>query len=499
MAYRKLNLDRDKIDTCRQLANRISAPVQRYINRHSSIGIERTSLEFIGLSTDTTNALIKQLSKDNLRLGTLFWVFKAILTLNITCDELQKKIQQHTIDWNALPDISFDKIRKQSIAHVKKCMIALKKNRPRIDSANKFSPTPLRLTPIIVTDGTLPTSHMDAAVFHGADIILIQISHLHPIYQTSCNNQSYFKLIADHIQCLSKQYHRPISLAYDFSGPVMPEIILNAISSGAQGIFSDILSNSLHKNIHIKRDLIDQYMSRLLCAVFGRHLYTDDAYLAANSSSFRNAHQSLAANFLNESFATHSHISADKIGFTHAFDCHMELEDHLLYELAHAQMIREIFPKSPTQYIPAPKMIQNPTDSQHLYTLYTLVSMITEQSTQWAVLPHHQGSNAMVHDMKTSAHIANRTFHYAKHIGDEIAFSSNGIVARRASTVLENTHRVLKRLDSFGFIDAISRGMLTETNYSDNQSLGASGIFEKHRHYFNPVLTTMISEITDHG
>ena len=43
MTYRKLNLDRDKIDQCRSAAARIVSQVQRYIDRHSTTSTERAA------------------------------------------------------------------------------------------------------------------------------------------------------------------------------------------------------------------------------------------------------------------------------------------------------------------------------------------------------------------------------------------------------------------------------------------------------------------------
>ena len=45
----KLNLDRDKIDLCRELADGIVHPIQKYIDIHSTVSIERAVLRLLGL------------------------------------------------------------------------------------------------------------------------------------------------------------------------------------------------------------------------------------------------------------------------------------------------------------------------------------------------------------------------------------------------------------------------------------------------------------------
>ena len=44
----KLNINRDTVDKCRELAKAIAWPVQRYIDRHSTVSIERSVLRLLG-------------------------------------------------------------------------------------------------------------------------------------------------------------------------------------------------------------------------------------------------------------------------------------------------------------------------------------------------------------------------------------------------------------------------------------------------------------------
>ena len=74
MAYRKLNLDRDKIDQCRNVAARIVTPVQKYIDRHSTTSSERAVLRFMGVEgahqeMPHVNLIVDRLDKDRLRKG----------------------------------------------------------------------------------------------------------------------------------------------------------------------------------------------------------------------------------------------------------------------------------------------------------------------------------------------------------------------------------------------------------------------------------------------
>ena len=74
MTYRKLNLDRDKIDSCRDIATRIVSPVQKYIDRHSTTSVERSVLRIFGvedahMEMPHVNLIVDRLDKDRMRLG----------------------------------------------------------------------------------------------------------------------------------------------------------------------------------------------------------------------------------------------------------------------------------------------------------------------------------------------------------------------------------------------------------------------------------------------
>lgn len=71
--YRKLNLDRDKVDRCRECAARVVAPILRYIEHHSTVAIERATLKLLGVDA----GLVDTLTRDQLRLGACSWIASA--------------------------------------------------------------------------------------------------------------------------------------------------------------------------------------------------------------------------------------------------------------------------------------------------------------------------------------------------------------------------------------------------------------------------------------
>ena len=61
------------------------------------------------------------------------------------------------------------------------------------------------------------------------------------------------------------------------------------------------------------------------------------------------AHTVTASQFLNEAFALRAGLPEEQMGLGHAFEIDPDVENGFLYELAQAEMAREIFPQGPPQ------------------------------------------------------------------------------------------------------------------------------------------------------
>jgi beta-lysine 5,6-aminomutase alpha subunit len=137
----------------------------------------------------------------------------------------------------------------------------------------------------------------------------------------------------------------------------------------------------------------------------------------------------------------------------------------------------------PTKFMSGDILFGNVMDA-----MFNVCGIITEQSIQLLGIPTEAMHNPHLQDRYWALKNANYIFHTARHIGDEISFNPNGKIARRAHTVLENTHKYLRKIHDAGLMKAISRGMFAEIAREEDGGKGLEGVFEKDRDYFNPVL-----------
>jgi beta-lysine 5,6-aminomutase alpha subunit len=69
----------------------------------------------------------------------------------------------------------------------------------------------------------------------------------------------------------------------------------------------------------------------------------------------------------------------------------------------------------------------------------------------------------------------------------EIEFKKDGIMARRARGVLDETIEMLSDVKDHGLFTAIETGMFAEIKRPRDGGKGFDGVYEKAAGYFNPV------------
>jgi beta-lysine 5,6-aminomutase alpha subunit len=512
MSYRKLNLDRDKIDRCRDIAARIISPVQKYIDRHSTTSIERSVLRFFGIEDahqemPHANLIVDRLDRDRLRHGIAWWFGRALVHTGLGPKELAAKLAHDEIKLENIPDIPEDKVRhavnELARAGIKRLDDAKHK---REDLRHKLGDGPQPQRYVIVATGNIYDDCAQAvsAVEEGADIIAVIRTTAQSLldyvpdgittegYGGTYATQANFRIMRQALDKAAESVGRYVKLTNYSSGLCMSEIAVMGAYERLDVLLNDSMYGILFRDINMKRTFVDQYFSRLICARAGIIINTGEDNYLTTTDAYRNAHHVLTSQFINEQFALRAHLPHDLMGLGHAFEIDPNIEDGFLYELAQAEMVREIFPRAPIKYMPPTKhmkgdiMFGNVMDA-----MFNMCGIITEQSIQLLGIPTEAIHNPHIQDRFWALKNANYIFNSARHIGDEITFIPNGKIARRAHTVLENAYKHLHKIESMGLMTAISKGMFAEVERDENGGKGLEGVFQKDARYMNPILEVL--------
>jgi beta-lysine 5,6-aminomutase alpha subunit len=515
----KLNLDRDKVDLCREIADSLIHPIQKYIDLHSTVSIERSVLRLLGLtgamqhdagvSYPLANLVVDKMDKNKLSLGAATWIAAAKLkNPKYTLEKIAEKIIDGEIDLNKLTEPTPDLVRKTLLPLVNDCIKNLDRNRRyRESQRHQYSRqrTPLRY--IIVATGNI---HEDvkqavAAAQQGADIIAVIRSTAQSLldyvphgattegFGGTYATQENFRIMREALNAESIKLKRYIRLCNYSSGLCMPEIAVIGAQENLDYLLNDAMYGILFRDINMKRTFVDQYFSRLVISKAGIVIQTGEDNYLTTANAYENHHQVLASHFINEQFAKRAGLREEQIGLGHAYEMDPAIEDSFIYELAMAQLVRDVFPRHPIKYMPPTRHKTGDVFTSHvLDTMFNLCGIATNQTVQLLGMPTEAIHNPFLQDRFLSLKDANYVFNAASSLFDEIQFHMNGKLARRARTILDNTLSYLQKIKNIGLMESIEEGMFAEMPRAKDGGRGLDGVFQKARRYFNPFLEKLI-------
>lgn len=277
----------------------------------------------------------------------------------------------------------------------------------------------------------------------------------------------------------------------------MPEIAAMGALEGLDVMLNDALYGILFRDINMQRTLVDQYFSRVINAFAGVIINTGEDNYLTTADAFEEARTVLASDLINEQLALLAGLPEEQMGLGHAFEMTPDMENGFLYELAQAQMTREIFPKAPLKYMPPTKfMTGNIFRGQIQNALFNEISIWTGQGIQLLGMMTEAVHTPFMSDRFVAIENARYIFNNMKNIGDEVEFKQDGIIRRRAQQVLQEAIELLERIEQEGLFSALEKGIFGDVKRSKTGGKGLAGVVQKTKEYSNPFIGIMKGETT---
>jgi beta-lysine 5,6-aminomutase alpha subunit len=276
----------------------------------------------------------------------------------------------------------------------------------------------------------------------------------------------------------------------------MPEIAAMGAFERLDMMLNDALYGILFRDINMKRTIIDQYFSRIINAFAGviintgedNYLTTDDAYEAA--------HTVLASQFINEQFALFAGLQEEQMGLGHAFEMNPDLTNGFLYELAQAQMAREIFPKAPLKYMPPTKYMTGNIFKGHVQdALFNIITIMTNQRIHLLGMLTEAIHTPFMSDRALSIENAKYIYNNLRSLGEEVQYKQNGIIQNRAKEVLSKALTLLKDIRHTGLFKTIELGKFAGIKRAIDGGKGLEGVIKKEQGYYNPFMERMLQTL----
>ncbi|HEY2028207.1 MAG TPA: lysine 5,6-aminomutase subunit alpha, partial [Myxococcales bacterium] len=266
----QLFVEPEKIARARELARTAARGVQAFIERHTTVAIERTVLRLLGISgAGTRGAPLANLMVDRLRdakvlhKGAAWWLGRALKTGK----EPLQAIERITAHPEKLPELSAEEdaqLREEMRGEARSAVRELKARidaRKELKASLKVSPAPWKY--VIVATGNIydDVEQAKAAAQLGADVIAVIRSTAQSLldyvphgattegYGGTYATQENFRIMREALDAESKKLGRYVHLTNYSSGLCMPEIAFMAAYERLDMLLNDAMYGILFRDI----------------------------------------------------------------------------------------------------------------------------------------------------------------------------------------------------------------------------------------------------------
>lgn len=440
--------------------------VQKYIERHSSYAIETATLQLLGVEGEyrgknCAHWVVHRLTKDQLRLGAAHWWGRALLAAQHDPKTLAIKIAKGKIDWNKLPEADPKIIQKQTKELAEKGLKNLKALQP------PHSRDPWLGVVVPVAKARKLVGQIKDWQKVGVSAFRLQLSPQQLLEEGDACEETALAHKATQEEAFRSHW-----FSFSLAGVNVPETTVTLLSKGVSCLGMDAVMNTMLSGVNLRRAAVDQFFSLLLAHHAGVTVQSaqSDWVRARARLKLPNV---LAVLFLQEQFMQRAGLPFEKTSFTHGFPQESWSEQGGLGALAHAQLMREIFPQSQLWFTWNPSQVE----------IGSWVAMFADQ--EGVEFSAKEGENHWTQIKQKMLTMQS--------LQDEIEFNTHGKVARLAHSELEATHRLLKHIHHITLWKAIEEDKL-DPEMTGVPNGGIDGVFQKSFHYYNPVMDLLVKK-----
>ena len=504
----ELNIDRERVDRCRELAAAIVAPVESFIAAHSTVSVERAVLRLLGVDGVTPqevpvpNVILDTLPEHEGRRGVAMAFGKALAETGLDPVALGESIGLRHVSLEQFAATPEAAARGALRPHVEAALARIEIQRDeRARRLTRFPQLPAPLLYVIVASGNIYEDRTAAvaAAEAGAQVVAVirstgqSLLDFVPFGPTTEGfggtyaTQANFRIMRAALDEIAEKLGRYVMLTNYASGLCMPEIASMAAIERLDMLLNDSMYGILFRNINMKRTFVDQHFSRMLNAYSGIIINTGEDNYLTTADAVDQAPAVLASQFINEEFAHRAGLPDRQIGLGDAYEINPELEDSFLYQVAQAQLAREIFPDAALKYMPPTKHMTGDIFKGHLIdAMFNLTSVMTRQNIHLCGMLTEAIHTPFLGDRTLSLENARYIMNAARHLGDEIVLRPGGTIERRARDVLSACEALLERVAETGLMRAIEAATFADVSRAPDGGRGFEGVFARAEDYFNP-------------
>jgi beta-lysine 5,6-aminomutase alpha subunit len=505
----RLDLDPSVVATARRLARRAAGPVVQLARTHTTVSIERAVLRLAGLTGADAEGIpwVNRLTdavQDQVGLagGVTVPVWDALLTGRYAdLSELAQKASTGGAAFQAPTGDRAERARRAGRASVARGIERIDANRRAREwliAALGDPPKPWIYLIVATGDIYEDIPQAQAAAREGADIIAVIRSTGQSLldyvpegatregYAGTYATQENFRLMRAALDEVSQELGRYVRLTNYASGLCMPEIATLAGLERLDMMLNDCMYGIIFRDINPRRTFVDQRFSRQVHARAGIVINTGEDNYLTTADAVDAAHTVVVSQLLNEYFAIEAGLADWQLGLGHAFEINPAVPQSLRLELAHAQLIRELFPEAPLKYMPPTKhMTGNIFAGYLLDAFFNLVGVTTGQGIILVGMMTEGIHTPFLSDRDLSLENVRYVRTAAGDLAEDFRPPADGFIATRARQVLSESIELLDRICDQSLLTAIAEGTFGVTRRPADGGKGADGVVPHADNYVN--------------
>jgi len=514
----RLQLDQALVRRARRLADRAAKPVVNLARTSTTTSVERAVLRLAGLAgadaegIPWVNRLVDAVRADvGLEHGVALPVYDAIVSGDhADLAALAQKAAAGGVRFRVPEGRAATSARAAARRAARGGIATIDRNRRERDRLlRRLGDPPKPWIYLIVATGDIyeDIPQAQAAARAGADVIAVIRSAGQSLldyvpegatregFAGTYATQENFRLMRAALDETSKELGRYVRLTNYASGLCMPEIATLAGLERLDMMLNDCMYGIIFRDINPKRTFIDQRFSRQIHARAGIVINTGEDNYLTTADAVDAAHTVIVSQLLNERFGLEAGLEDWQLGLGHAFEINPALPEQFRLELAHALLVRELFPRAPLKYMPPTKhMTGNVFFGYLLDAFFNLAGVLTQQE----IILVGMMTEGIVTPFLADRDLALENVAYVRNacagLAEDFVPTRGGFIAKRAEQVLAEAVDLLERIADEGLFEAIADGTFGVTRRPVDGGRGLDGVVRRADGYYNPA-----AEMLEHG
>lgn len=507
-----LQLNGDLVDRARAAADAIADDIQRHIDEHTTDTTERASLRLLGITgvneidVPLVNVVVEH-ARSLLPSGILRPFVDLMDRTGRGAQEVAEGVAAGELRLAPVPPERCEGVEARAEALAREGVARIDAVRARRNQlVATVGEPPKPYVYVIVATGNIyeDAAQAKAAARAGADVIAVirttaqSLLDYVPYGETTEGfggtyaTQENFRLMRAALDEVGEELGRYVRLCNYASGLCMPEIATMGALERLDMMLNDSMYGIIFRNINMQRTFVDQYLSRLINARAGIVINTGEDNYLTTADAFEAGHTVVSSDFINEAFALRANLEPWQIGLGHAFEIDPAKPDQVVYQIADAQLIRQLFPGYPLKYMPPTKYMPGDIFQGHIIDgMFNFTGILTGQEIMLLGMLTEALHTPLLQDRYVSIRNAKYVFEACRHLADEISYKPSGLIERRADEQLRKAVEQLEHVRSIGLFKALQNGEFADVKRDPDGGRGFEGVIKVAPDYFNPFFAAL--------